>query len=72
MQYFNTLFGYTFREGPKLKIINSTIIQSEHDIIIYQKDHIIKNIIQEYWRTKTKDEVKFHNSPLPLDTSLEK
>ena len=31
----------------------------------------MKNIIQEYWGTKTKDEVKFQQSPFPIDTSFE-
>ena len=31
----------------------------------------MKNIIQEYWRTKTKDEVKFQKSPFLLDKSFE-
>ena len=30
----------------------------------------MKNIIQEYWRTKTKYEVKFQKSKFPVDTSL--
>ena len=31
----------------------------------------MKNTIQEYWVTKTKDEVKFQQSPFPTDTSFE-
>ena len=31
----------------------------------------MKNIIQEYWATKTKDEVKFQKSPFPKNTSFE-
>ena len=34
-------------------------------------DHIIKNIVQEYWGTKTKDEVKFQKSPFTVDTLFE-
>ena len=30
----------------------------------------MKNIIQEYWGTKTQDEVKFHHSLFPIDTSF--
>ena len=32
----------------------------------------MKNIIQEYWGTKTKDKVKFQQSPFPTDSSFEK
>ena len=37
-QELDTLFDYTFQEEPKLKLLNSIIIQSEHCIIIYQTD----------------------------------
>ena len=43
---FDTLFDYTFQEGPKLKLLNVTIIKSEHVIIIDQTYHIIKNIVK--------------------------
>ena len=51
----DTLFDYNSQEGPKRKFLNITIIQSEHGIIIYQTDHIIKNTIQEYWEHNTKE-----------------
>ena len=44
----------------------------EYVSIIYQADHIIKNIIQEYWRTKKKDELKFQKLSFPVETSFEK
>ena len=59
MQYFDTIFEYTIQEGPKLIILNINIIQSEYEISIDQIDNIIKRIIQEYWVTTTKYEVKF-------------
>ena len=59
MQYFDTIFEYTIQEGPKLIILNINIIQSEYEISIDQIDNIIKRIIQEYWLTTTKYEVKF-------------
>ena len=31
----------------------------------------MKNAIQEYWETKTKDEVKFLQSPFTVDISFE-
>ena len=46
------------------------MIQSKYGISIDQIDHIMKNIIQEYWGTK-KDEVKLHKSPFQVDTSFE-
>ena len=72
MQGFDTLFDYTFQEGPKLKFFNINIIQSEYGISIDQTDNIIDNIIQIYWGTNKKDEVKFQKSLFPLYTSLEK
>ena len=51
---FDTLFEHIFQEGEKLKLLNTNIIQSDNDISFEQKDHIIKNIIQEYWVTNTK------------------
>ena len=32
---------------------------------------MMKNMIQEYWATKTKDEVKFQQSQFTVDTSFE-
>ena len=45
-QWFDALFGYTFQEGSKLKLLNINIIQSKYGISIDQTDHIMKNIIQ--------------------------
>ena len=58
-QESDTIFEYTFQEGSKLKLLNINIIQGKYGINIDQTYHIMKNIIQEYWGTKTKDEVKF-------------
>ena len=41
----DTLFDHTLLEGPKIKLLNINIIQSEYGISIDQIDHIIKNII---------------------------
>ena len=71
-QEFDTLFDYTFQESQKLKLVTIDIIQSKYCINIDQIDHIMKNIIQEYWGTETKDEVKFQKSPFPTDTFFEK
>ena len=68
---FDTLFDYTFQEGSKIKPLNINIIKSKYGIIIDQTDYIMKNIIQEYWEKKTKDEVKLQQLPLPVDTSFE-
>ena len=70
-QQFNTIFYYTFQEGSKLKLLNIDMIQSKYGISIDQTDHIMKDIIQEYWGTKIKDEVKFQKSTFPTDTSFE-
>ena len=43
---FDTLFFYIYQQGPKLNLLNTTIIKSEHGISIDQTYHIIKNIIQ--------------------------
>ena len=72
IQEYDTLFGYTPQEGPKINLLNITMIQSEHRISIDQTDHIINNIIQEYWGTKTNYEVKFQRSYFPVGTSFEK
>ena len=58
-QEFNTLFDYTSPEGPKIKPLNIDIFQNKYGISIDQIDHTMENIIQEYWGTKTKYEVKF-------------
>ena len=71
-QEFDTLFEYTFQDVPKLNLLNINIIQSKYGISIDQTYHIMKNIIQGYWGTKTKYEVKFQKSPFPVDTSFEK
>ena len=59
MKEYDTIFDYTFQEVPKLKLLNIIIIQIKYGISIDQKDHIMKNLIQEYRGTKTKDEVKY-------------
>ena len=46
MQEFDTLFYYTFQEGPKQKLVNINIIQIKYVISTYQTDHIMKNSIQ--------------------------
>ena len=46
---FDTLFDYTSQEGTKPKLLNITIIQVEHGVIIKQTYHIINNIIQNIW-----------------------
>ena len=48
------------------------MIRNEYVIIIDQTDYIMKNIIQEYWGKKTKDEIKFQKSPFPLDKYFKK
>ena len=51
-----------------MKLLNVNIIQIKYGISIYQTDHIIKNIIQEFWGTKKKE---FQKSPFPIYTSFE-
>ena len=68
MQEFYTIFDYTFQELQKLKLLNTNIIQSKYIISIYHTDQITKIIIQEYCGTKTKYEVRFQQSPFPVDT----
>ena len=60
-QEIDTLFDYTFQEGSKLKLLNINIIQSKYGISIDQTDHIMKNIIQEYWGTKKNMKSNFSN-----------
>ena len=54
-----------------MKLLNVNIIKDKCGISIDLTDHIMKNIIQEYWGTKTKDEVKFQQSPFPVYKSFE-
>ena len=70
-QEFDSLFEYNFQEGSKLKLLNIKIIQGKYGINIDQTDHIMKNIIQEYWVTKSKYKVKIQQSPFPTYTSFE-
>ena len=57
--------------STNLKLLNINIIQDEYGLIIDQTYNIIKKIIQKYWGTKTKYEVKFQKSPSPADTYFE-
>ena len=68
MQEFYTLFDYNWQEVPKINLLNIKIVQSKYGISIDQKYYIMKNIIQEYWGTKTKDKVKSQKSLFPVDT----
>ena len=45
-QEFDILFDYTLKEGSNIKLLDINNIQNIYGIRIYQKDHIIKNIIQ--------------------------
>ena len=47
------------------------MFQSKYSINIDQIDHIMKNIIQEYWGTKTKDKVKLYQSTFLRYNSFE-
>ena len=67
-QEFDILFYYNFQEGVKLKLLYLSIIQIKYGIGSDQKYYIIKNIIQEYWQTNTKEEIKSQKSPFPIDT----
>ena len=72
---FDTLFDYTFQYGPKLNLLTVNIIQGKHVIRIYYTYHIIKNITQKCWGTKTKYEVNFRSHishwkhPLKINSS---
>ena len=56
----DTLFDYNLQEGPKLRLLNITVVQSENGIKIDKTDQIINDTIQKYWVTKTKKDVNFH------------
>ena len=71
MQEFDTILDCTFQKGPKLKLLIINIIQSEYGISIDQTDHIIKRIIQEYWVTNTRYEVRFQKPHFPVGTYFE-
>ena len=47
------------------------MIQSEYGISVNKTDHSIKKNIQEYWRTKTKGEVRFLMTHFLVDTYFE-
>ena len=68
---FDTILDYTFQEVSKLKLLNINIIKSKYRISIDQTYHFMKKIIQEYWGTKEKYEVKFQKSPFTVDKSFE-
>ena len=44
MQKFYSLFDHTSQEGPKVKLININIIQSEYGISIEEIYHIINTL----------------------------
>ena len=71
-QKLDAIFDYTFQEGSKIKLPNINIIKIKYGIIIDQTDHTMKNIIQEYWGTKTKYKVKYQKSPFPTDNAFGK
>ena len=68
---FDTIFDYTSQEGSKLKLLNINILQGKYGISIDQTYHIMKMSFNNKWGTKTKDGVKFRQSPFPVDTSFE-
>ena len=46
-------------------------MQGKYGISINQTDHIMKILLNNIGEQKTKDEVKFHKSPFPVDISFE-
>ena len=69
----NLTFSLTIppKKDQKLNLLNINIIKSKYGISIDHTDYIMKNIIQEYWGTKTKYELKLQQSPFTVDTSFE-
>ena len=64
LQRFDDFFSYTIKRGTELQFLNFRIIQSEYGISLDQTNHIIKNILKQYFAPDEK--VKYEASPWPL------
>ena len=65
---FDTLFGYTYQERAKSKLLNITITYIKYGISIDQTNHITNKSIQEHFRTKKIEDIKYHKTPFTTDT----
>jgi len=66
------MFDYTFKQGNVLKFLNIRIIQSIHGISIDQTEHIIKTIVNAYWKDTPRENIKNQSSPFPTDPKFER
>ena len=66
------MFDYIFQEGRHLNILNLSIIQIKCEIIIHQKYHIIKNILEEYWKVHDILQNLILGTPFPTNVKFEK
>ena len=67
---FNPLFDYSYQQGPVLKFLNMRIIQSNYGISIDQTNHIIQNILQDYWKHHDTTTIQWQSAPFPTESSF--
>ena len=58
-QEFNTISDYIFQDGLHLKLIYLSIFHIKYIISIDQTEHIIKIILDKYWKGKDPSEILF-------------
>eukprot|EP00957_Ditylum_brightwellii_P082201 6250448-Ditylum_brightwellii.AAC.1 len=67
-QYFDGRFNYTTSEGNIICYINIRIIVSPYGINWDITDHIIKNVLQDYWGST---KAPYQQSPFPFKNIFE-
>eukprot|EP00957_Ditylum_brightwellii_P007773 588275-Ditylum_brightwellii.AAC.2 len=67
-EIFNGHFKCTCTEGNFLRYLNACIIISPHGISIDITDHIIRNVLADYWKDF---KAPFTSSPFPLKSFFE-
>jgi hypothetical protein len=68
--HLENIFELTLQEGDTLHLLNLSIIQSPHGIIIHQTDHIVDTVIGHYLKSRDVSKLIPITSPPPSDSSF--
>lgn len=68
---FDPIFKYIIQKGNYIKFLNLCIIKSHYGLRIDKTQHIISNILDDYWKNKNKSTVPWKSSPFPTNSKFE-
>ena len=67
----DSVLEYTFQDGPVLKFLNIRIVQSNHGISLDQTQHIVSNILDDYWNNHDTSKIPWQSAPFPTNNTFE-